>query len=74
MQSIYFDLTRIKKLDFDSSYFYSFCLYTRYYWEAWVRISLLTLVFIEIYLIIFNSYNIVMTGYMQYIVSFMCPE
>ena len=26
LQSIYFDLTRIKKLDFDSSYFYSFCL------------------------------------------------
>ena len=42
---MYFDLTLIKKLDFDSSYFYLFCLYTRYYWEAWVRISLLTLGF-----------------------------
>ena len=42
MQPIYFDLTRIKKLNFDSSYFYSFCLCTPYYWEAWVRISRLT--------------------------------
>ena len=34
----------------------------------------LHLVFIEIYLFIFNSYDIVMTGYMHYNVSFMCPE
>ena len=33
----------------------------------------LHLVFIEIDLI-FNSYDIVMTGYMHYNVSFMCPE
>ena len=42
MQFIYFDLTRIKKLDFDSSYSYLFCLYTHYYWEAWVQNSFLT--------------------------------
>ena len=37
IQSINFDLTRIKKLCFDSSYFF-----TCYYWEVYVRISLLT--------------------------------
>ena len=63
MQSIYFDLSRIKKLDFDLSYFYSFCLYTRCYCEAGVRISLLTFGFYRNLPIILNSYDIVMPEY-----------
>ena len=42
IQSIYFDLTRIKKLYFDLSYFFT-C--TWYYWEVYVQISLLAFVF-----------------------------
>ena len=65
MQSIYFDLTRIKKLYFDSSYFYLFCLYTCYYWNRGFKSHFLHLFFLEIYFIIFNSYDIVMTEYMH---------
>ena len=34
----------------------------------------LHLVFIEIYFIIFNSFDSVITGYMHYSVSYMCAE
>ena len=71
MQYIYFDLTQIKKLYFDSSYFFT-C--TWYYWEVYSMFEsrFLHLVFIEIYLIISNSYDIVMTGYNMHTMIALC--
>ena len=63
---IYFDLTRIKKWYFDSSYFSTRSACTRYYTgKCMFESHFLDLFFIEIYLIIFNSYDIIMKRYMH---------
>ena len=61
--SIYFDLTQIKKLYFDSSYFCSIFLCTVRPGSEGSNLTSDIFFFMEIYLIIFNSYHIVMTGY-----------